>query len=148
MYKPISKTKLMDLLVKLNKIDQELCKFLKPDERYPGQAEGWFFLGYYNVLNAVYFEFCGVSEEDYYSQFKTGPIGSPPDLPVAWYEDKFDQVNVVSAKGPESYTCFIPDCINEVILDYKLTPKQKLKLLNRMFGDLAKLKKAHEKRKT
>jgi hypothetical protein len=123
MYKPVSKTKLMDLLVKS-------------------------FLDICSALNAVYFEFCGVSEEDYYAQFKTVTTGNPMDLPVAWYKGKFNQVDDGSILGPGGYTCFIPDCINEVVMDHKLTPKQKLKLLNRMFGDLAKLKKAHEKGKT
>lgn len=137
--KSISKTKLMNLLVKLNEIDQELYSFLSPNDRYPKQREGWFFLSYYNVLNTIYYEFCGESQENYYGQFKTCKYDQE-NKPIAWYKGTFSLNADGSIKGPKGYSGFIPDCINDVVLSYKLDPKQKLKLLNKMFKDLKKLK--------
>jgi hypothetical protein len=138
--KPVSKTKLLSLLVKLNGIDQELYDFLSPDKRYPNQNKGWFFLSYHNVLNAIYCEFCGESEESYYKQFKACKYDHE-DKPIAWYKGEFSMNSDGSIKGPKGWSGFIPDCIDDVILSYKLNPKEKLKLLNRMFKDLKKLKK-------
>jgi hypothetical protein len=143
---PVSKPKLMRLLVTLNKVDQELYKFLNPNNRYPDQYEGWYFLSYKNVLNAIYYEFCGESEEVVYKQFKTNNrFGA--DVPTAWYEGEYSTKGDGSIKGPRGYKRFIPDCINDVILSHRLKPNQKLRLLTRMFGDLKKLKKEYEENK-
>jgi hypothetical protein len=137
--KPVSKTKLMSLLVKLNQLDQELYQFLKPYDRYSDQIEGWYLLSFHNVLNAVYYEFCGESERSYYKQFKTY-AGDSENKPVAWYKGSLSLNSDGSIKGPKGFSGYIPDCINDVILSYKLDAKEKLKLLTRMFKDLKRLK--------
>lgn len=143
---PVSKSKLMKLLVKLNKVDQELYELLMPDHRYPSQTEGWYLLGYQNILNAVYYEFCGESEKVVYQQFKTSNHHGA-DIPTAWYKAKFSSKDDGSIKGPKGYGRFIPDCINDVILTHKLKAGEKLKLLTRMFEDLKKLKEQYGKEK-
>ncbi len=133
----------MDFLIELNQIDKKLDEFLKPETRYPSQYEGWYFLSYYNVLNAIYYEFCGKSQEVYYKKFKSSKHDKE-DLPVAWYEGEFSFGDCAHIKGPKGYSGYIPDNINDVILTHRLTAKQKLKLLNKMFNDLKKLQDSHE----
>ena len=137
-----SKIRLISLLTELNRIDEKLYNFLDPDKRYPKQREGWWFLGYENILNVIYYEFCGKSEREYYKEFKACKYDRE-DKPVAWYKGRFSFANETHIKGPRGLSGFIPDCINDTILSYKLNGKQKLKLLNRMFKDLEKLKESH-----
>lgn len=135
--KKISKSKLISLLIELNQIDEKLYKLTNPYERYPEQREGWFFLSYYNVLNMIYYEFYGQSHEECYKSFKSCYYDAE-NKPIAWYKGVFSIKNDGSIKGPKGHSGFIPDSIDNVILDYKLTAKEKLNLLNRMFKDLKK----------
>jgi hypothetical protein len=77
-------------------------------------------------------------EENTYESFRAPAEKS--DKPLAWYRTQYNQTNEYITP-PKGYGGFIPDAINDVILDKRLTVNKKLTLLNRMFSDLKKIKK-------
>lgn len=140
----LSKEELLQLFEIINEamlLDNKWYKVL----RNTGLEDESSVYSYYGILNTTYKHYTGMSESNYYSLFS-----SPGDSkekkkthPVAWYRHN-DKKNG-SIPGPidpvkeEACTGFIPDCINDVILNERYEPKVKLKLLDRFFKDLKKL---------
>jgi hypothetical protein len=77
--------------------------------------------------------------ENAYNEFRAPADTS--DKPLAWYRTQYNQPNEYLTPPSKVHSGFIPDAINDVILDEKISVNKKLALLNRMFSDLKKIKK-------
>ena len=144
-----NKKDIMYAIKKVNalvKLDAELNDKFKPFDKYPDISDAWWFFDYCNTLNIIYIAFTGESERAVYDRFQCSKYDKY-GKPIGWYTTQYNTKGDGSIPGPEGYSGFIPDKINDVILNKKLTSTAKYGLLKRMFGDLAKIEEVFNRRK-
>lgn len=138
--------RLLNYVNRLNRLDRQIFNLTKPQDKYD-KNHVWWFLDFYNTLDIVYLEMFGVKRDEVHGQFRAPSSPTSKNIPVAWYKTQFNTDKDGYKPGPKGYTGYIPDKIDDVILDPKLNAEQKHKLLVRMFKDLARIKENHESTK-
>lgn len=146
----------LDAINRLHNIDYEIHEEIEPDKIQEHDKGSWWFLDFENVLDIVYLQMVGKKEIEVYDSFRP-PANTDHKKPIAWYKTRFnpkgDYPDGPAIDTETNYSGFIPDRINDVILDRNLEAEEKYKLLIRFFEDLIfikrqfKRKKKHEKRK-
>jgi len=143
--------KVISQINKLAKIDNALWDLIEPNIDNMDSA---YYMDYYNTLDAVYLTMIGMRYQETYDIFSspTYPV-EKAKRPIAWYKTRFNYKNEggyipALISGKETFTGFIPDKIDDVILSNKYTIDRKIELLTLMFKDLIKLDRSFKRRKT
>lgn len=138
--------RLLSYVNSLSQLDRQIFDLTKPQDKYD-KNHAWWFLDFYRALDIVYLEMFGVKRDEVHGQFRAPSSPGLKSIPVAWYKTEFNTYEDGYKPGPKGYTGYIPDKIDDVILDPKLSAEQKYKLLTRMFKDLVRIKESHESSK-
>ncbi len=98
------------------------------------ENQGWWFVDYYNVQDIISYLFVGRDSRSVYEMF--GTCRDQENKPVGWYTTQYSLPGDGSIPSGDDYSGYIPDCIEDVILNKEMKAKKKYKILNRMYTDL------------
>jgi len=148
--KDLNELKIVALLngvTALMKAEDKMHSLTRPYKNYGTVKDDWGFYDYHNILDIVYLELTGFTEPQIYSRYKTTDW-STEDKPIAWYGFGKYQIKPYLVVGNKLQSVFIPDCINDTILNSKANGQKKYEILTQMFKDLARCEASYKRRKT
>lgn len=96
--------------------------------------EGISLIDYYKFQDLFYMKMIGITAKEAHAT-------------SAWYRYEKNNYRTEAIKGPEGYSGYIPDCINNIIYNGSMTAVDKHELLKVMMLDLVKIRELNRIKK-